>query len=287
MKIIKNPRKMTAVSIKDRAAGLTIGLAPTLGWLHEGHEALIERARKENDRVIVSRFVNPMQFKAKAYESYPRDEKRDFEICKKQKVDYLFSPDAADMYPFGFDTGVEVRDLTGRLEGASIRWHYRGVTTVVAKLLNITQPHRAYFGRKDLHQLAIIRRMTEDLNFPVKIVGVGVKRGKDGVALSSRNDLLNPEERAAARVIPKSLKAIESRVRLGATDRERLTRELIEMIEAEPLAKVDFAAVVDAKSLLEDRFDEKTLIYAAVYIGDTRLTDNRVVKNCKPTDACR
>lgn len=273
---------MTAVSLKNRAAGLTIGFAPTLGWLHEGHEALIRRARKENGRVIVSRFVNPLQFRAKAYNAYPKDEKKDIKICRSLGVDYLFSPEPEDMYPSGFDTGVEVKELVGKLEGASIRWHYRGVATVVAKLFNITQPNRAYFGDKDPHQLAIIRRMVEDLNFPVKIISVATKRDRDGVALSSRNSLLSSKEREAAKVIFKSVKAIGSRVKLGETDRARLTADLTEMIESEPLAKVDFAAVVDAESLTQERFAEKTLIYTAVYIGKVRLTDNRVVKSRKP-----
>jgi len=276
---------MRAVSLKDRDLGLTIGFVPTLGWLHEGHEALILRAQKENDKVIVSRFVNPLQFRAKAYNAYPRDEKRDVKICRGLNVDYLFSPEPLeDMYPPGFDTGVEVKDLAGKLDGVSLRWHYRGVITVVAKLFNITQPDKAYFGSKDPHQLAIIRRMVDDLNFPVKIVSVATKRDKDGVALSSRNSLLSPKQREAVKVISKSLKAIESRVKLGETDRARLTSDLIEMIEAEPLAKVDFAAVVDADSLTEERFGVKTLIYTAVYIGEIRLTDNRVVRNRKPAD---
>lgn len=278
---------MRAVSLKDRALGLAIGFVPTLGWLHDGHEALIRRAQKENDKVIVSRFVNPLQFRSKAYSAYPRDEKRDVKICRALGVDYLFSPEPEDIYPAGFDTGVEVKELAGKLDGASMRWHYRGVATVVATLFNITQPNRAYFGSKDPHQLAIIRRMVDDLNFPVKIISVATKRDRDGVALSSRNSLLNPEQRQAARVIFKSVKAIEARVKLGDTDRARLTSRLIEMIEAEPLAKVDFAAVVDAECLTQERFGEKTLIYTAVYIGKIRLTDNRVVKNRKSRDGRR
>ncbi|HEB71033.1 MAG TPA: 4-phosphopantoate--beta-alanine ligase, partial [Nitrospirae bacterium] len=176
MKIIKNRGKMTAVSLKDRDLGLATGFVPTLGWLHEGHEALILRAQKENDKVIVSRFVNPLQFRKIAYKTYPRDEKRDVKICRGLNVDYLFSPEPFDMYPPGFDTGVEVKDLAGKLDGASLRWHYRGVITVVAKLFNITQPDKAYFGSKDPHQLALIRRMVEDLSFPVKIVSVPTKR---------------------------------------------------------------------------------------------------------------
>lgn len=284
MKVIKKPVAMTAASRRERASDKSVGLVPTLGFLHEGHEALIRKARGENDVVIVSRFVNPTQFRSKAYKEYPRDEQRDLDILRRLNVDYVFSPKKDDMYPPGFDTSVEVKKLAGRLEGASIRWHYRAVATVVAKLFNITGPDRAYFGKKDPHQLAIIKRMTEDLNFPVKIVGVGVRRARDRLALSSRNSLLAPEERRAAVVIPNAIRAIEKRLGAGETDRKKLSRDLAAMIEKEPLAEVDFAAVVDADTLREDVFGDKSLIYAAVYIGGKRLTDNRVVKSARPTN---
>lgn len=269
---------MTAQTLKNRRDGFTIGLAPTLGFLHEGHRALIKRARKENDRVAVSLFVNPLQFRARAYRDYPRDEKRDLAICREEGVDYVLAPPPERMYPQGFETRVETRDLPGRLEGASIRWHYRGVTTVVAKLFNIVQPHRAYFGRKDPHQLAIIRWMVKDMNFPVKIVDVATKRDKDGVALSSRNSLLNTKERQALVALPRALKMIEAQLRQGATDRAALSKSLARMLAAEQMVEVEFAAVVDAETLLEDRFGKRTLIYAAIRIGGKRLTDNRVVR---------
>ncbi len=277
MKVFKKPEKMRSQCQKDRRLGHSIGFVPTLGFLHEGHEALIKKALKENDKVVVSRFVNPGQFRKSAYEAYPRDKKRDIGICEKLGVDYLFSPDTSDMYPDGFDTSVEVNKLTGRLEGSRIRWHYRSVATVVAKLFNIVQPDRAYFGRKDPHQLAIIKRMVADLNFPVKIVGAPTRRDKDGVALSSRNSLLNSEERLALNALPQALRAIGAKIEKGARDRKKLNQQLHDRLSAEPLIEVDFTAVVDADDLQEDTFGQRTLVYAAIYIDGKRLTDNLIV----------
>jgi pantoate--beta-alanine ligase len=277
MKVIRNPKEMAKRSQTERMNGKTIGFVPTLGYLHDGHATLIRAAKKANDIVVVSRFVNPLQFKEKAFRAYPRDEIMDLSICKKEGVDYVFSPSAEVMYPEGFDTGVEVGDLVGRLEGAKIRWHYRGVTTVVAKLFNIVQPHNVYFGEKDPHQLAILKRMVDDLNFPLKIVPVPTKRAEDGLALSSRNSLLTSEERSAALVIPRSVKAVAEMVKAGRIDRIKMAKELGAMIEKEPRARVDYTAVVDAGSLRDDVYGEATLIYAAVFIGGKRLTDNTVV----------
>ncbi|MDH5756839.1 MAG: pantoate--beta-alanine ligase [Nitrospinota bacterium] len=277
MKTIRKPGAMNRETGALRAAGRSLGLVPTLGCLHLGHLALIKKARRENDVVAVSIFVNPLQFKPKAYQAYPRDLEQDRRELEKAGVDFLFAPRAEDMYPEGFDTRVEVLDLVDKLEGKSIRWHYRGVTTVVAKLFNIVDPHRAYFGRKDPHQLALIRRMVADLNFPVKIIAVPTIREPDGLAHSSRNTLLTPEERVAASAIPRALGAIETMIRQGATDRQELTMELVTTLAMEPLIKVDFAAVVDAETLEQDVFGKSVLIHAAVIIGGKRLTDNRVV----------
>ncbi|MDH5477695.1 MAG: pantoate--beta-alanine ligase [Nitrospinota bacterium] len=277
MKTIRKPGAMNRETGALRAAGRSLGLVPTLGCLHLGHLALIKKARRENDMVAVSIFVNPLQFKPKAYQAYPRDLEQDRRELEKAGVDFLFAPRAEDMYPEGFDTRVEVLDLVDKLEGKSIRWHYRGVTTVVAKLFNIVDPHRAYFGRKDPHQLALIRRMVADLNFPVKIIAVPTIREPDGLAHSSRNTLLTPEERVAASAIPRALGAIETMIRQGATDRQELTMELVTTLAMEPLIKVDFAAVVDAETLEQDVFGKSVLIHAAVIIGGKRLTDNRVV----------
>ena len=269
---------MTRLSQKERLNGRTIGFVPTLGYLHDGHKALIHAAKKANDVVVVSRFVNPLQFRAKAFATYPRDEKMDFDILRSEGVDYVFSPSTEAMYPEGFDTHVEVNDLAGRLEGARIRWHYRGVATVVAKLFNIVQPDRAYFGKKDASQLAILKRMTYDLNFPVRIVPVSTQRAGDGLALSSRNSMLTAEERTAALAIPRAVKAVAKMLKSGGRDRGKMAGELRSMIEKEAMAKVDFTAVVDADSLRDDVYGANTLVYAAVFIGGKRLTDNVVVK---------
>ena len=272
---------MSAAMARERAAGASIGFVPTLGCLHVGHGALIKRARRENSVVAVSIFVNPPQFKPEAYRAYPRNMKDDMRLLKSLDVDYLFAPDETDMYPEGFDTQVETLDLAGRLEGEAIRWHYRAVATVVAKLFNIIGPSKAYFGKKDAHQLAILRRMTEDLNFPVNIIPVPTVRDKDGLAFSSRNTLLTSEERVAASAIPRALEAIALKVSRGAEDRAALTQELISLLETEPLIKVDYAAVVDEKTLKPDVIGQKTFIHAAVIIGGKRLTDNRVASGGK------
>lgn len=278
MKVIRNPKEMTKRSQTERMNGKSIGFVPTLGYLHDGHASLIHAAKKANDVVVVSRFVNPLQFKEKAFRAYPRDEIMDLSILKKEGVDYVFSPSTESMYPDGFDTTVEAGDIVGRLEGARIRWHYRGVTTVVAKLFNIVQPHNVYFGEKDPHQLAILKKMVDDLNFSVKIVPVSTKRAEDGLALSSRNSLLTPVERSAAVVIPQSVKAVAEMVKKGRIDRIKMAKELRAMIEKEPVARVDYTAVVDADTLRDDVYGDSTLIYAAVFIGGKRLTDNLVVK---------
>jgi pantoate--beta-alanine ligase len=281
MKALTTPKEMTKASRQASANGKTIGFVPTLGCLHDGHKALIHAAKKENDIVIVSCFVNPIQFRAKAFALYPRDEKTDLDICRGEGVDYLFSPSTEAMYPEGFDTSVEVDDLVGRLEGARIRWHYRGVTTVVAKLFNIVQPDRAYFGKKDAHQLAILKRMTDDLNFPVRIVPVSTRRAGDGLALSSRNSLLTAEERTAALVIPQSVKTVGQMVKKGNRDHAGLAQTLRTMIEKEAMVKVDFAAIVDAQTLRDDVYGASTLVYVAAFVGGKRLTDNMVVKTRK------
>ena len=282
MQIVSSPARLTRLLCAERTRGRSIGFVPTLGCLHEGHAALIRRALKENRVVAVSLFVNPLQFRLKAYRAYPRDAKKDLLMLQELGVHYVFTPTPEKMYPAGFDTKVEIGELVHRLEGKAIRWHYRGVTTVVAKLFNIVQPDRAYFGRKDPHQLALLQRMVKDLNFRVKIVPVSTRRARDGVALSSRNTLLTPQERKAAAALPRAIAQVERKLRLGAASRRELTKMLRQTLEAEPLVTVDFAAVVDAESLREDVFGAQSLIYAAVVIGGKRLTDNKVVKNPKP-----
>jgi len=272
MKRITSPAAMTRAVRAERTKGNSIGFVPTLGALHAGHEALIKRARKENAIVVVSTFVNPLQFRADAYRKYPRNRAADRAICAKNDVDYLFVPTAKTMYPDGFDTKVEVGELVNRLEGKSIRWHFRGVTTVVAKLFTIVEPDRAYFGKKDPHQLALLRRMTTDLNYAVKLVGVNTQRQKDGVALSSRNTLLTPEEREATTRFALYIRQAATAVREG-TNRATIEKNLFKKLTLDPGIEPDFVALVDEKSLQPDVFAGPTLIYAAVFIGGKRLTD--------------
>jgi pantoate--beta-alanine ligase len=280
MKFVKKASMMTRLIREQRRKGMIIGLVPTLGCLHEGHGALIKKARKECGVVAVSIFVNPIQFRQKAFNAYPRTMDQDWAFCEQLGIDFLFAPSVGEMYPEGFDTTVEIGDLVDRLEGKKIRWHYKGVTTVVAKLFNICDPDRAYFGKKDAHQLAILTRMTRDLSFPVKIIGVPTKRAKDGVALSSRNTKLTPEQRVAARAIPDAMGIVAARIASGEQDREVLAKLLIASIESTPDVTVDFAAVVDAVSLREeDTASGKTMIYVAAFVGPWRLTDNQVVKS--------
>ncbi len=277
MQIVTDPKKMTRLVREERRKGKRIGFVPTLGALHDGHATLVARARRENDIVVASTFVNPLQFRKAAYERYPRDSQGDRAVCERAGVDYLFAPPAEKMYPERFDTVVEVKELVGRLEGARIRWHYRGVTTVVAKLFAIVEPDRAYFGKKDPHQLAILKRMTADLNFAVTIVPVATKRDRDGMALSSRNRLLTKESRQAALALPKAVAAIEKKIKGGEGDRRRLTDELVRTLSNTVGVTVDFAAVVNAETLREEDAGGKTLVYAAVFVDGLRLTDNRVV----------
>lgn len=277
MKRITDPKKMTAAVRAERRAGKSVGFVPTLGALHDGHAALMARARKACDVVVVSTFVNPLQFRKKAYDAYPRDPVGDRAVCQAAGVDYLFAPTTAAMYPERFDTGVEVKDLVGRLEGAAIRWHYKGVATVVAKLFNVVDPDVAYFGKKDPHQLAILKRMTEDLNFAVKIVPVATKRRKDGMPLASRNRLLTDATRPAALAISTAVKAVADAIERGEADRAKLTADLIRRVSSAPGVTVDFAAVVDADTLRGEDFGPKTLVYVAAFVGGLRLTDNRLV----------
>jgi pantoate--beta-alanine ligase len=253
-----------------------VGLVPTMGFLHEGHLSLVRAARARDDRVVVSIFVNPAQFGPNEdLARYPRDEARDLELLDGEGVDIVFAPEVQEVYPEGFSTYVSVEGLTSRLEGASRPTHFRGVTTVVLKLLNVVQPDRAYFGRKDAQQLAVIRRMVGDLDLPVAIEGLPIVREADGVAMSSRNAYLTVEERAAALALSRSLRIAKELYAKGERDASRLRAAMREMIESEPLAQIDYISVADAASLEElDRIDRAALVSLAVRFGATRLIDN-------------
>ena len=253
-----------------------LGFVPTMGYLHQGHLELVRRARAENQMVVVSIFVNPTQFGPQAdLASYPRDPERDLALLEKEGADMVFMPSAEEMYPEGFDSWVEVGRVTERLEGAYRTGHFRGVATVVAKLFNIVQPTRAYFGQKDAQQLIVIRKMVSDLNLDLEVIAVPTVRESDGLAMSSRNVYLDPNERQAALVLWQALSLAQELWQEGERDAERLRREMTLLIDAEPLAKIDYVSVADPDTLEElSRIEGAAIVSMAVRIGRTRLIDN-------------
>ncbi len=254
----------------------TLGLVPTMGYLHEGHLSLVRGSKAENSHTAATIFVNPTQFGPNEdLARYPRDEARDLALLEAEGVDAVFIPPVDEMYPDGFCTYVAVEGLTDRLEGRSRPTHFRGVTTVVLKLLNIAQPDRAYFGRKDAQQLAVVRRMICDLNLPVEIVGMPIVREPDGLAMSSRNVNLDPDQRRAALVLSKALRLAESLYASEQRDAQEIRASLESLISAEELAALDYVSVADAASLDELRtIKGPALVSLAVRFGDTRLIDN-------------
>jgi pantoate--beta-alanine ligase len=277
-------RAVTAFRAWRAAQPGDLGLVPTMGYLHEGHLSLIRAARAANERVVVSIFVNPTQFApGEDLASYPRDEVRDLQLLEREGVDAVFAPSAAEMYPDGFSTWVEVEALTARLEGASRPTHFRGVTTVVLKLLNVGQPACVYFGRKDAQQLAVVRRMVRDLDVPVEVVGMPIVRESDGLALSSRNVYLSPEERRAATVLSRSLRLAEELYAAGERDAAVIRARMSTLIASQPLAAVDYVSVADAESLEElATVGDAALVSLAVRFGRTRLIDNTTLGEPSP-----
>lgn len=257
----------------------TVGLVPTMGYLHEGHLSLVAQAKAENEHVIVSIFVNPTQFGANEdLSKYPRDLERDLSLLRPLGVDVVWMPTAEMMYPPGYQTWVEVEALTKGLEGAMRPGHFRGVATVVAKLFNATQPHKAYFGQKDAQQAAVIRRMAADLNFPLEVVVCPTLREADGLAMSSRNKYLNEAERKAATVLFRALSAAKNLYEGGERDAEKLRAKMKEVLTAEPLAQMQYVSCADYDALEEvDVVTGKALISMAVFLGRTRLIDNFVL----------
>ena len=258
----------------------TVGLVPTMGFLHEGHLSLIRRAREECDHVVVSIFVNPTQFgKNEDLSKYPRDLERDLELIEPL-TDLVWMPTAEIMYPQGYQTWVEVEAITSPLEGAMRPGHFKGVTTVVAKLFNGVQPHKAYFGQKDAQQAAVIRQMVRDLNFPIEIVICPIVREPDGLAMSSRNVYLDLEQRKAATVLFRSLSAAQELFEGGERDAEAIRRKMKEVLEGEPLADVQYVSCADYDTLEElAEIKVKALLSMAVFIGKTRLIDNLVLES--------
>ena len=276
MKIVKTIDEVRQQVKEWRKQGLTVGLVPTMGYLHEGHASLIDASHKDNDRTVVSDFVNPMQFgPTEDLESYPRDIEHDAKIVEEHGGDIIFHPEPSEMYHEGFSSFVDMNVLTQELCGLSRPVHFRGVCTVVSKLFNIVQPDRAYFGKKDAQQLAVIKHMVDDLNMDIEIIGCPIIREEDGLAKSSRNTYLNPAERKAALVLSQAIFMGMDMVKNGETNCQTIISAMTRHIEAEPLAKIDYVKIVDLATMQQiPEIDRPALCAIAVYIGKTRLIDN-------------
>jgi len=262
-------------ALRQQLSG-SVGFVPTMGYLHKGHLALVKQARMENSAVVVSIYVNPAQFgPIEDFGSYPRDLNQDLALLREEGVDVVFVPPNAEMYPLEFSSWVDVEKVTERLEGASRLGHFRGVATVVAKLFNIIQPSRAYFGQKDAQQVVVIKRMVADLNMNLEVVVVPTVRESDGLAMSSRNVYLGPEERQAATILFKALTLAQQLGQGGEKDAEKIRRQMTAVIQKEPLAQIDYVSIADAETLEElSSIDRPAVASLAVRIGKTRLIDN-------------
>ncbi|RLA78036.1 MAG: pantoate--beta-alanine ligase [Deltaproteobacteria bacterium] len=285
MEVIKDPKEMQRRAEAWRLQGRRIAFVPTMGYFHEGHLSLMREGRRLGDVLVVSIFVNPTQFgPSEDYERYPRDLERDLRLAEEVGVDVVFAPQASEMYPEGFQTYVEVTELQKHLCGRFRPGHFRGVATVVAKLFNIVKPHVAIFGRKDYQQLLIIRRMVEDLNMDVEVVGMPTVREPDGLAASSRNTYLRPEERQAALALYRSLKRAEELFAEGRRNPSDILREVHSVLDKEPLLQVEYVELCHPETLqpLEGEF-QKGLLAIAARVGSTRLIDNIVLGevNCE------
>ena len=277
MQVVKTIPEIRA--LRQQLKG-TVGFVPTMGYLHKGHLALVKSAKVENSAVIVSIYVNPAQFGPREdFGAYPRDLKRDLELLQGEGVDIVFVPSDDEMYPPEFRSWVDVEKVTERLEGASRPGHFRGVATVVAKLFNIVQPSRAYFGQKDVQQVTVIKRMAADLNMGIEIVVVPTVRESDGLAMSSRNIYLSPKERQAATILFKALILARQSGQSGEKDAEKIRRQMTALIQKEPLAQIDYVSIADAGTLEElSLLDRPAVASLAVRIGKTRLIDNMLLE---------
>jgi len=280
MKVISSIVEMHKTSLGLRNRGKSVGFVPTMGALHKGHTSLIEKAKKDNDGVILSTFVNPTQFTAgEDYYSYPRDIEKDKTTASDIGVDYLFLPSADEMYPEGYKTFVNVEDITEPLCGKFRLGHFKGVATVVLKLFNIVKPHRAYFGEKDYQQLLVIRRMARDLNLDIEIVNMPTIRERDGLAMSSRNRYLNQKEMVSAAAIYKALKTSQEMVKDSERVSKNIITEMERVIKSEDGIKIDYISICDPDTLEDVKIiNDRVLIAIAVRIGNARLIDNCIVE---------
>ena len=280
MQTITGIKEMQAFSNRVREEGKTLALVPTMGFLHPGHVSLMEEGRKRGDILIISIFVNPTQFGAgEDYDSYPRDMERDRQLAQETGVDIIFNPTVTEMYPSGFQTYVSVEEMTKNLCGMARPTHFRGVTTVVCKLFTIVTPHVAIFGEKDFQQLVVIRQMVSDLNLDVEIAGMPIYREEDGLAMSSRNKYLTPDERKAALCLVNSLKKASALFEQGERKVKKIVEEVRIIIEAEKLARIDYVKICDSKTIKDvDQISQAAVLALAVKIGKARLIDNVVLK---------
>jgi pantoate--beta-alanine ligase len=276
MQVVKT---IPEIRVLRQQLGGSVGFVPTMGYLHEGHLALVKQARAENSAVFVSIYVNPTQFGPREdFGAYPRDLNRDLELLRGKGVDVVFVPSDDEMYPPEFSSWVDVEKVTEQLEGASRPRHFRGVSTVVTKLFNIVQPSRAYFGQKDAQQAVVIKRTVADLNMGLEIVVVPTVRESDGLAMSSRNVYLSPEERRAATILFKALTLARQLWEGGEKDAEEIRRQMTSLIRKEPLAQIDYVSIADANTLEElEAINRPALASLAVRIGRTRLIDNALL----------
>ena len=280
MQLVHTIAEVREIVSSWRKEGLSVGLVPTMGYLHEGHQSLIKKSVEQNDRTVVSVFVNPIQFGPNEdLASYPRDINRDMEKVKEVGGDLIFNPEPSEMYPGHFTSFIDTTETTELLCGAVRPIHFRGVCTVVGKLFNIVCPDRAYFGQKDAQQLATIRRFSRDLNFPIEIVACPIIREDDGLAKSSRNTYLSTEERKAALILSQSLKLGKKAIEEGEKSAKKVIDIITANIKTEPLARIDYVEVVDFENIQRvDTISGETLVAIAVYIGKTRLIDNFICK---------
>ncbi len=279
MQVVKTISEVREIVSSWRKEGLSVGLVPTMGFLHEGHQSLIEKSVSQNDRTVVSVFVNPIQFGPNEdLEAYPRDLEHDKALVEKAGGNLIFHPEPSEMYPGHFTSFIDTTETTELLCGAVRPIHFRGVCTVVGKLFNIVCPDRAYFGQKDAQQLATIRRFVRDLNFPIEIIPCPIIREEDGLAKSSRNTYLSPEERQAALILSKSLRLGREAIENGEDNPQRVINIIKENLSTEPLARIDYVEIVDFENIQRvEKIEGETLVAIAVYIGKTRLIDNFII----------